>query len=100
MYLIFDWSTVKCIIDPNIANIGEVQAFTIPNFNEKLFPFIIVVGEVQISLLNIATLEYEPLAIGKSNALSGVQSAFAIGDMSKIQLHCVLEVQDKEGTGK
>ena len=30
MYLIIDWSTVKCILDPNTANIHKTFAFPMP----------------------------------------------------------------------
>ena len=35
-----------------------------------------------------------------TNCKPGLRIAFAVGDLSEIQLHFVLTVQDKEGSGK
>ena len=56
MYLVEDWSSVKCILDSNTVD-PKSFAFTMPLFDEKLFPFIFVVGEQHISILNINNLE-------------------------------------------
>ena len=64
VYLIFDWSTVKCIEDPNMANVYKTYAFTIPCFHETEFPFIFIVGEQNISIFNIVTLELKQLTFG------------------------------------
>ena len=101
MYLIIDWSAVKCILDSNTANIHKTFAFPMPQFDETTFPFIFVVGSQHISIINIAILEHKPLAIGMSHFdRPGLRFAFAVGDLSQIQLHLVLTVQDKEGSGK
>ena len=42
-----------------------------------------------------------PLTIGMTNSGSpGLRIAFAVGDLSEIQLHFALTIQDKEGSGK
>ena len=101
MYLVVDWCVVKCIFDPITANTYKTYAFLLPGFNEESFPFIAVCGQYHISILNIATLEHKPLTIGMtSSGFFGLRFAFAMGDTSEIQLHFVLTVQDKEGSGK
>ena len=101
MYLIKEWSTVKCILDSNTANTDKTFAFPMPQFDEITFPFIFVVGEQHISIFNIANLEHMPLTIGMTNSgRAGLRFAFAVGDLSEIQLHFVLDVQDKDGSGK
>ena len=101
MYLVIDWSTVKIILDSNTADVKKGHMFFMPQFDETNFPFLFVVGRFHISIINIATLEHKPLTIGETNAgRPGLKFAFAVGDMSEVQLHFVLTVQDKEGTGK
>ena len=100
LYLIIDWSTVKCIFDSNTANL-KLFAFPMPQFDETNFPFIFVVGSQHISIINTSTLEHKPLTNGTTYAgRVGLRFAFALGDMNEIQLHFVLTVQDKEGSGK
>ena len=100
MYLIIDWSSVKCILDSNTANVKKDFAFPMPQFDETTFPFIFVVGKQHISIINISTLEHKPLTIGATNSgRIGLQFAFALDNLSDIQLHFVLTVQDREGSG-
>ena len=46
MYVVHDWSSVRCVPDPNTANIYKGYAFMLPTFDEKTFPFIAVVGKL------------------------------------------------------
>ena len=44
MYLVVDWCVVKCIFDPISANINKIYAFSLPEFDEVSFPFIVLCG--------------------------------------------------------
>jgi len=92
MYLVDDWIVVKCIHDPITANINKSNAFTLPGFDEVSFPFIAICGNHHISILNIATFEQKPLTIGMSCAHQGLRFAFAMGDLSEIQVHYALTI--------
>ena len=81
MYLIYEWLNVKHIPCSNPLDIGKRQAFPIPFYDEKSFPFVFVLGEQYISLLNTTTLEYKPLTSGMTASGAGLaQFAFALGD--------------------
>ena len=83
MYVVNDWSSFKCIPDPNTANIYKGYAFMLPTFDEKLFPFIAVVGKLQIIIVNVATLEHKSLVNGAMRSdKAGLRFAFAKGDES------------------
>ena len=83
MYVVNGWSSIKCIPDPNTANIYNGYAFMLPTFDEKLFPFIAVVGKLQIIIVNVATLEHKPLVNGAMRSdKAGLRFAFAKGDES------------------
>ena len=64
MYQVDDWSTVRLISGTNPLDINKFHAFTIPQYDEESFPFIFVVGEQHISLLNTTTLEHKALTTG------------------------------------
>ena len=101
LYLVIDWSSVKRILNPNTAITHMNYAFTMPQFDEKEFPFIFVVGLQCISILNIDTLELKQLTVGQTHSgRKGLRFAFALGDLSEIQLHFTLTIQDKEGYGR
>ena len=61
MYLVFDWETVKFIAEPNLANTFKTYAFPIPEFNEKTNPFIVVLGEASLNILNVNSCQHKPL---------------------------------------
>ena len=101
MYVIIDWSTVKFISEPNSANIYKNYAFFMPEFDETLFPFIAICGKQHISILNINTLEHKPLISGSMpTGTPGIRFAFALGDLSELQIHFAFKILDKDGTGK
>ena len=101
MYLVEDWCVIKCIHEPKTANIFKIEAFTLPGFDEESFPFIAVCGYHHISIVNIATFDHKPLTNGMSpNGKSGLRFAFAMGDLSEIQVHYALTIQDRDGHGK
>ena len=101
MYLVDDWCVVKCITDSFTANIFKIDAFPLPGFDEISFPFIAVCGYHHISILNIATFEHKPLTNGWSDSgKPSLRFAFAKGDLSEIQVHYALAIQDRDGHGK
>ena len=61
MFLFFDWKTVIKIEDPNEANVFKTHMFPLPNFNVDNFPYIAVIGELNLSILNIKTRIHKPL---------------------------------------
>ena len=64
MYVVKDWSSVKLITDPDTSNYKKTWAFPMPKFDAESFPFIVVAGLQNFSIVNVATLECKPLAIG------------------------------------
>ena len=52
-------------------------------------------------MININTLEISPIVEGRTYAgRKGLRFAFAVGDMTEIQLHFATTIQDREGSGK
>ena len=101
IYLIKEWCFVKCILDPNTANIYKGYAFVIPKFNELSFPFVVICGWQHISLLNIVTLEHKPLINGVMRSdKAGLQFVFAKVNGTDIEFHFSFKVRDKDGSGK
>ena len=83
MYLIDNWTVAKIIEDPNPANTYKNYAFLMPGFNAVYFPFIVVCGKRNISVLNIITLEHKPLISGSMPTGSpGLRFCFTQGDSS------------------
>jgi hypothetical protein len=52
---------VKLITEPNPANTMKTYAFPVPDFNEETNPFIVVLGEASLNILNVRTKEHKPL---------------------------------------
>ena len=101
MFIVKEWSAVRVIPDPNKFSINNNYAFLMPGFDATTFPFVIVCGKNSIRILNVSTFDIKSLVRGEMRTdKPGLRFAFAVGDLSEIQLHFVLTVQDKEGSGK
>ena len=101
MYLVIDWCVVKYIPDPIAANTLKAHAFPLPGFDEVSFPFILVDGLMHLSIFNVASHELKPLTNGMTQSgKPGLRFAFAMGDLSEIQVHYALRIQDRDGHGK
>ena len=93
MYLVNYWTNVRFIEESNCVNDYKTFAFTMPCFDERSFPFIILVCRQNISILNVNTLVHKPIAIGLTNSgIQGLQFAFVMGDMSVMYLHLALTI--------
>ena len=53
MYIIHHWETVIFIPDPISTNTMKTFAFTFPDFNEESNPFIVVLGDASLNILNV-----------------------------------------------
>ena len=88
MCLVHDWQTVKLITEPNPANIMKTYAFTVPDFNKELNPFIVVLGEASLNILNVKTKEHKPLIKQKmQTGLAGLQGAFIKKEKTGFSVH-------------
>ena len=61
MYLVLNWDTVKFIVEPNPVNTFKSYAFPVPDFDEETNPFIVVLGEASLNILNVKTYQHKPL---------------------------------------
>ena len=100
MYLIHQWETVIFILEPISTNTMKTFAFPVPDFNEKSNPFIVVLGEASLNILNVKTCQHKPLInqqmqVGKA----GLQGAFIKKEKLGLSLHYANVVQDTDGSG-
>ena len=61
MCLVINWETVKVIADPNSANTFKTFAFPVQDFDEETNPFIVVLGNASMNILNVKTCQHKPL---------------------------------------
>ena len=105
MFLVDNWEKVRVIKDFTPSNINKSFACCLPNFDEGSFPFILVFGDMGISILNIRDGQIKFLINQKQKAtfsgwINGNQPVFSkiVGD--KIQIHFVSNVLDIDGFGR
>ena len=55
MYLVENWEKVIFIPDPISTNTMKTFAFPVPDFNEESNPFIVVLGDASLNILNVKT---------------------------------------------
>jgi len=79
---------VKLITESNPANTFKTFAFPVPDFDEELNPFIVVLGWASLSILNVKTREHQPLIKQKmQTAHPGLQGAFIKKEKSGLSVH-------------
>ena len=100
MFLVHHWQTVIYIPDPISTNTFKTFAFPVTDFNEKSNPFIVVLGEASLNILNVKTYQHKPLINQKMQVgKAGLQGAFIKEEKLGLSLHYANVVQDTDGSG-
>ena len=49
------WKIVQIVKDPIVGNIDKCWMCTLPGFDDKLFPFVVISGYMSFNILNVKT---------------------------------------------